>query len=329
MKSLVLAALCLGSVAASAQTVGILNDIHAVNDLEKTLGFYKELFGLTGDIRPFPNPGVPVLTNAPGVSLRLSIMRLPGADHGFELTDFTGVEKVAKRAKIVDPGAGILLVYVRSLNPVLEAAKRIGAEIVTPGQKPETVSLIEGKARSVVFRDPDGYFVQGIEDASATTVPGAGAGQGNYLRVALGFTMESAEDTQKFYRDFLGFDLKGSPEFSTDPARRALLNTKSSFRQLSGLVPGSKARIEFTEYKGEPRNKFNMRVRDPGAPAICLRVTDIEGLLKRMKAAGVPVISAKGELVQFSATVKNIFVQDPNGLNIELYETFPAPTAKQ
>ena len=72
-----------------------------------------------------------------------------------------------------------------------------------------------------------------------------------------------------------------------------------------------------------------MRVRDPGAPAICLRVTDIEGLVKRMKAAGVPIISAKGELVQFSPTVKNIFIQDPNGLNIELYETFPAPTAKQ
>jgi catechol 2,3-dioxygenase-like lactoylglutathione lyase family enzyme len=326
MKSFALAALCFASVAASAQTLGILNDIHAVNDLEKTLGFYKELFGLSGEIRPFPNPGVPLLTNAPGVSLRLSIMRLPGADHGFELTDFTGVEKIAKRAKIVDPGAGILLVYVRSLDPVLEAAKRIGAESVTPGQKPETVSLIEGKARSVVFRDPDGYFAQAIEDTAATSVPGAGPN--NFLRVALGFTMENAEATQKFYHDFLGFDLRGSPEFSTDPARATLLNTKASFRQLSGLVPGSKARIEFTEYKGEPRNKFTMRVRDPGAPAICLRVTDIEGLVKRMKAAGVPIISVKGELVQFSPTVKNIFVQDPNGLNIELYETFPAPATK-
>jgi hypothetical protein len=42
---------------------------------------------------------------------------------------------------------------------------------------------------------------------------------------------------------------------------------------------------------------------------------------KRMRAAGVQVTSARGEVVQFSPTVRNIFVEDPNGLNIELFES--------
>ena len=61
---------------AAGPVVGILNYIHAVNDLEKTLAFYNEVFGLKAEPRPFPNPGVPALTNSPGVSLRLATLRL-------------------------------------------------------------------------------------------------------------------------------------------------------------------------------------------------------------------------------------------------------------
>jgi hypothetical protein len=49
-------------------------------------------------------------------------------------------------------------------------------------------------------------------------------------------------------------------------------------------------------------------------------VKDLDGLLKRMRAADVVVTSANGEVAQFSPTIRNIFVQDPNGLNIELFE---------
>src|SRR5689334_11328487 len=59
--------------------------IHAVGDLDTTLAFYREVFGLNGNPQDFPNPAVPQLTDAPGVTLRLSMMRLPGAMQ-FELT---------------------------------------------------------------------------------------------------------------------------------------------------------------------------------------------------------------------------------------------------
>jgi hypothetical protein len=35
------------------------------------------------------------------------------------------------------------------------------------------------------------------------------------------------------------------------------------------------------------------------------------------------VTSKNGEVVQFSPAIRNIFVEDPNGLNIELFEVKP------
>src|SRR5262249_13080454 len=49
-------------------------------------------------------------------------------------------------------------------------------------------------------------------------------------------------------------------------------------------------------------------------------VNDLDGLLKRLRAAGVSVMSARGEVVQLTPTVRNIIVDDPNGIHIELYE---------
>jgi catechol 2,3-dioxygenase-like lactoylglutathione lyase family enzyme len=67
-----------------------------------------------------------------------------------------------------------------------------------------------------------------------------------------------------------------------------------------------------------PRKPFDLRVPDPGASGMAIRVAGIADLLPRLKAEGVRVISRNGELVEWSATVRNVFVKDPNGLNIEL-----------
>ena len=89
--------------------------IHAVEDLDTTLAFYREAFGLSSTPNDFPNPAVPLLTDAPGVTLRLSMMPLPGAMR-FELTHFKGLERKPGRAAYTDPGAGSIVLYVRDLG---------------------------------------------------------------------------------------------------------------------------------------------------------------------------------------------------------------------
>ena len=91
------------------------------------------------------------------------------------------------------------------------------------------------------------------------------------------------------------------------------------------MVPGSRtaqlptgARIEFIEFRGTPKTPFDLRVPDPGASGMAIRVADIVNLVARLKSQGVRVISRNGELVEWSATVRNAFIKDPDGLNVEI-----------
>ena len=299
-------------------TVGILNYIHAVNNLEPTLAFYHEVFGLDGEPRPFPNPGVPALTNSPGVSLRLAVLRLPNAGFGFELTQFSGVDRHPGTPKHTDPGAALIALRVKDMAPVLAAIKKLNTPIITTSGGPVAIETPNGKIRSMLIRDPDGYVIEVVESTPAEGVKA----EGNVFGASMGLTVADMESTEKFYHGLLGFDLKGNMEFASNPAILDLTGAPhAKNREMTAMVPGTKALTAFYEYQGVPRTPFHLRVPDPGAPAVALRVTDIDGLLSRIRAAGVKVTSARGELVQFSPTIRNIFVEDPNGLNIELFES--------
>src|ERR1700728_3226350 len=248
------------------QTKSLSHAIHAVEDLDTTLAFYRDVFGLNGTPQDFPNPAVPLLTNAPGVTLRLSMMRLPGAML-FELTHFKGLERKPARAAYTDPGAASIVLYVRDLDGAVANAKNANAPIVTTGGAPIEIATAKGKARSIVLRDPDGFFVQVVEET-----PAPGAPEGNVHRVSLAYTMESAEATAKFYSGMLGIDLTGPSAFSKDPAMLKLVGAPegTEFRKLTGVIPGPPAYVEFTEFRGVPRTRFHLRVRDPGAPAMAI-----------------------------------------------------------
>jgi glyoxylase I family protein len=298
--------------------------IHAVEDLDTTLAFYRDVFGLAGMPQDFPNPAVPLLTNAPGVTLRLSMMRLPGAML-FELTHFKGLERKPARAAYTDPGAASIVLYVRDLDAAVANAKRANAPIVTTGGEPVEIGTAKGRARSIVLRDPDGFFVQVVQET-----PAPGAPEGNVHRVSLAYTMESAESTAKFYNGMLGVELSGPSAFSKDPAMLKLVGAPegTEFRKLTGVLPGPNAYVEFTEFRGVPRTKFHLRVRDPGAPAMAIQVINLTGMIAEMKAAGVNVISANGAIVDFGGGTHTIFVEDPNGMNLEVFERSGAPPAR-
>jgi catechol 2,3-dioxygenase-like lactoylglutathione lyase family enzyme len=321
MKTLTLFVTIAGLALAQAPPAGHIESlshaIHAVDDLDTTLAFYRDVFGLRGNPQDFPNPAVPLLTNAPGVTLRMSMLALPGRMR-FELTHFKGVERKPAQAKYTDPGAGSIVFHVRDIDTALANAKKANAPIVTTGGAPvEITTSTASKARSIILRDPDGFFVQLIQDTPAADAP-----EGNIHRVSLAYTMESAESTSKFYSGMMGIELSGPSAFSTDPALLQLYGAPAGteLRKLSGLMAGPPAAVEFTEFRGVPRSKFHLRVRDPGAPAMAIQVVNLVGMVAQMKGTGTNLISANGQLVDFGNGIHNIFVEDPNGMNIELFE---------
>jgi catechol 2,3-dioxygenase-like lactoylglutathione lyase family enzyme len=324
----IVAFLASGQTESSEQTKprirSLSHAIHAVEDLDTTLAFYRDVFGLKGTPNDFRNPAVPQLTNAPGVTLRLAMMPLPGAMR-FELTHFKGLERKPGRAAYTDPGAGSIVLYVRDLDEALANAKKANAPIVTTGGMPVEITTPKGKARSILMRDPDGFFVQVIQET-----PAPGAPEGNVHRVSLAYTMESAEATARFYNGMLGLDLAGPSAFSKDPAMLKLVGAPpgTEFRKLTGVLPGPPAYVEFTEFRGVPRTKFHLRVRDPGAPAMAIQVNNLNGMVDEMRAAGVPLISANGQIVDFGGGTPDIFVEDPNGMNLELFQRSGPPAGR-
>src|SRR5436305_12102837 len=129
----------IASAQSASPTKALSHAIHAVEDLDTTLAFYRNVFGLNGNPSDFLNPAVPLLTNAPGVTLRLSMLALPGGMR-FELTHFKGLERKAAQAKYTDPGAASIVFYVRDIDAALAKAKNANAPIVTTGESPVEIA---------------------------------------------------------------------------------------------------------------------------------------------------------------------------------------------
>ncbi len=319
MRFLLTLALCGAAFAQQPAVIGILNYPHAVKDLDTTVAFYKDVFGLELS-RPagaFPNTTIQQLLNAPGITLRLAMFRMPGNKYVLELTHFSNVDRKPAQANVTDPGAADLELHVRDMDAVFEKIKKSGAPIITRSGAPVKVGT--GDARSVLLRDPDGYILEVSNTPPAADAPPAGIVHGT----SMGICVNNLEGTRKFYREMLGFDVPAPPAFAHDKAISDLVGAPEAaqYREVATKVPGTQSRLNFYEWKGMPRKPFHLRVYDPGAPALVLRVNDLEGMLKRLKAIHTPVFSKDGAIVQFTPTTRNIFVEDPNGVNLELYES--------
>lgn len=299
-------------------TTGFMHAIHATNNVETTLAFYREVFGLDAKVTPFANPGVPLLTNSPGVSLRVAMLRIPGQGFNFELTEFTNTERRAARPRLIDPGAPHMKFLVRDIDLVLAAAKKRGAEIITRSGAP--VAFVDGAVQRIFMRDPDGYIVEAIRYPP----PLDAAAAGNVLGSVMGLTLGDANASMTFWRDLLGWEFTEEPSWSKDPRIVDLMDLPegAEARPFRAIVPGSTARIEMIEFRGVKNpTPFDPRVPDPGASGMAIRVANIQELLPKMQAAGIRVISKDGALVEWDAKIRNVFVKDPNGFLVELVGT--------
>ncbi len=253
--------------------------------------------------------------------------QIPGNGYGmnFELTQFTNVERHPAEPEIWDPGAPHMKFLVRDIEPVAAALKKVGARILTKSGAPVSVKTPLGDVKAIFFKDPDGYIVEAVQAPAPADAPA-----GNLIGSIMGLTVGDLDTSMKFWHGTLGVDVTGDQKFSTDAAMLDLMGLPkgSSFRSVAGVMPGSKVRIEFTEFKGMPRKEFSLRVPDPGSSGMAIRVAHIATLLAKMKADGIRVISRDGELVVWSETVRNVFVKDPNGLNLELVGDFATATAQ-
>ena len=297
---------------------GVGNFTHIVANLDKSVEFYRDVIGLpmNGEIRPWAaNPAIWKMINLPNSQSRLATFKVPGSDIGIELIEYKGVERKAQSVRFQDPGAANLIVRLRDLDAVwARLGKFTGAKVITAAGKPVTIN----NAFKVVFvQDPDGFVVE--LNQSMTPAKSDLPATANVIGGAFELAIADTEQSVKFYRDVLGFDMKAGAAFNETPLMSATAGVPgSSFRQSRSVIPGVATTMTLIEFKGMARTPLTGRMQDPGTAILQLRVSDVDHFVDKLKAAGVPVISTGGVPADLGNGRHAAIVRDPNNLYLEI-----------
>ncbi len=319
---------------ADIPVIGLGNLAHAVESLDKTVPFYRDVLGLpvNGARDPLSQKPQPLdadmsrFTATQGASFRGATFRIPGVNFGWELTEFTGTPRTAGRFEIQDPGSATLALMVRDIDKVFARVKEADVTVVTSGGAPvNPTGNPNSKLREVVLRDPDGFFV---ELQQPDPLPANAPAQGDILGGSVQISIDDTEKSVQFYRAALGFNARPSGQWATNDTVLKLIGLQGAqWRITHGAIPAQTADFALIEYKGVPRTKRLMSPADPGSPAFTMVVRDLDAAVAQWKAAGGTVVSTGGAPVKRAGGAGNVFVRDVNGFTWELY-TRPAPPAK-
>ncbi|HLZ30290.1 MAG TPA: VOC family protein [Chloroflexota bacterium] len=134
-----------------------------VSSLERSLQFYRDLLGLeVVGTRTAREPYIQRLVDAPGATLEIALLRVPGSPHFLELLEYVDVERAPAQARPRDPGAGHLCFFVRDLAGLCARLQAAGFVLLS---EPQTATAGRNAGASIVYvRDPDSFWVELMED---------------------------------------------------------------------------------------------------------------------------------------------------------------------
>jgi catechol 2,3-dioxygenase-like lactoylglutathione lyase family enzyme len=278
--------------------------VHSVADMDRSLAFYRDAVGLKAQFvlsslptdKRTKNAQINTLTNTPGASLRPAYFELPGNDYGFELLEFTDIERKQVQPRLQDPGASFLILRVRNLDAALQKLKMAGATQVGDVSSPE-----KGDRRSAFVRDLDGFYLL-LEQPRRLPV---GAPTGNIVGASVGVTVLDTEKTLSFYHGLMGL-AAGKPAdsvYSSESLGRLTGVPAAKITISSVEIPNTTFTPELWEFKGVERQPIHPRMQDPGAPQFTLQFPDPSPARAFLKTAGVEFLSPG-------------VVYDPNGILI-------------
>jgi catechol 2,3-dioxygenase-like lactoylglutathione lyase family enzyme len=137
------------------------------------------------------------------------------------------------------------------------------------------------------------------------------------------------EASLRFYRDALGLHVVSDGITGGDAAHRIWGMRTEKVRVVFLRVPGSDALVELFEFYDLERHPASARPCDFGAGHLCLFAEDLEALHARL--TGLGYASRGHEVVAIGAGphtgAKAVYMKDPDGYHVELYERPPRPPA--
>jgi catechol 2,3-dioxygenase-like lactoylglutathione lyase family enzyme len=307
----------------SAAVVGVGGFSHIVENVDRSLKFYRDVLGLTliAPPRPFDStPWIMQMGNTPGAQSRPALLRIPGSALGVELIDYRHIDRKAAHPRFQDPGAASLVLTVRDLDAVMAKAKAAGIRVMSKGGVPADIG---NGARVVFLQDPDGFFLELSERKPAPTATAPKSS--NVIGGNFELIVADLDKAMQFYHNLLGFEFKNTTKFD---GSKLLMDTAGTpgaqFRRTVATIPGTSVSMAMLEFKDIDRKPLHTRVQDPGTAILQVRVRDTDAVTKALAAAGATVISAGGKPVDAGPGRRFALVRDPNNLFLELFQGPPA-----
>lgn len=139
-----------------------------------------------------------------------------------------------------------------------------------------------------------------------------------------GLTVSSLERSLAFYRDALGLEVVMEQE-KTGGYLAAITGYPGAHVRMAHLVTPAGQRLELFEYV-EPRGRSRPgEPCDVGITHVCLVVGDVHEAHRRLSAAGAEPISNPVAIdTGANAGAWGLYVRDPDGIVLELFQPAPA-----
>ena len=306
--------------APAGDIIGVGNFAHIVEDLESSLGLYRDVFGLRVIVQTefAANDAIQAMGNTPDAESRIAVLEVPGLELGIELIEYRGIDREAQKPHFVDPGAANIAFRVQDLDTLFPAiAGYPGVHILTEGGQPVTIETPNGQMHALFFQDPDGFVVEMIDTGET------GGGSTDHIVAGAAFepAVADSEETVQFYNELLGFDFVLTSEFNTNAQMAATAGAPGArFKQSRTTIPGTTVPMTLIEFQDVERKRLSARTQDPGTTVLQLVVRDVYALTARLQDAGVAVVSVGGEPVQVRPGLDISIVRDPNGMLLELVQ---------
>ncbi|HUL80916.1 MAG TPA: VOC family protein [Gammaproteobacteria bacterium] len=310
------------TAAPAGDVLGVGNFAHIVANVDESLKFYHDVLGLEITVQQgfAPNPAIEKLGATEGGQSRIAVVKVPGIALGIELIEYKDIARAPQRPRFFDPGAANFAMRIRNLDALFpKVAAFPGVKVITAGGKPVTLTTPNGTLHAVFVQDPDGFVVEMLD------APNASEGSGPVVAgAAFEATVASSEESVKFYKELLGFDVKLGEKFNDNPEMASTAGAPgASFKQSTATIPGTSVPFTLIEFKNVERKRLSGRTQDPGTTVLQLVVKDVAALTSRLKAAGVPVVTTGGGPVEIVKGLDIAIVRDPNNMLLELVQRAP------
>lgn len=144
---------------ASSNVIGIRLRV-TVDDLDRSVAYYKRLLGIEGQIRPLTrDKNVAAMMGLTEASYRMSVANIPGSTLVLEFLEFSGIDRPTVRSRVQDPGSYRLQINVRDIDATLVGLSLAGGKVISTRGQPVRMTFGGRPWRLAVVDDPNNLFL--------------------------------------------------------------------------------------------------------------------------------------------------------------------------